>query len=161
MIEISIKDSWLEQAKKDALDMGRLNKSITNGEGNLAGFLGEIAVANFIQAERKNTFEYDLIKNNLRIDVKTKRCTSEPRPDYACSVAAYNITQDCDIYCFTRILESFRTCWVLGWMEKDEYFKQAAFCKKGEIDSNDSRGWRFKADCYNLEIGKLKDIKNL
>ena len=34
--------------------MGRLNNSITNGAGNIAGFIGEIIVADRMKAKRKS-----------------------------------------------------------------------------------------------------------
>lgn len=42
---IPIKPEWLEQAKKDAISMGALRGSLTKGEGNVAGFIGEIVVS--------------------------------------------------------------------------------------------------------------------
>ena len=99
---IPIKKEWLEQAKKDSQHMGMLNKSITEGQGNLAGFIGELVVQAIIGGVRKNTYDYDIIKNDKFIDVKTKRCTSEPKLNYDCSVAAYNTKQNCTHYVFTR-----------------------------------------------------------
>lgn len=152
------------EAEKDATDMGKLKASITKGEGNLVGFLGEIVTGAVIDAQRVNTFHYDLVKDSKLIDVKTKRCTSEPQLWYDCSVAAFNTKQECTHYVFTRVLDPEHTiCWVLGYLTKDDYFKLARFCKKGEIDTHDRTGrqWPFKADCYNVEISKLKDIREL
>ena len=160
--EISIPPEWLTQARKEAIAMGRLRESITSGAGNLAGFVGEIAVQSVVGGERNNTRDYDIVKPPFYFDVKTKRCTSAPRPNYACSIAAYNPHQKCTHYVFTRVLETdYKTCWILGYIEKDKYFEAATFCRKGDEDPNDNRGWRFKADCYNLEISKLKDIHDL
>jgi hypothetical protein len=160
--KVLVKPEWLTQAKKEASDMGALWGSITGGAGNLCAFVGEISTHSLIGGERKNTKDYDLVKPPWLIDVKTKRCTSEPKPMYDCSVADFNTTQDCTHYVFTRVLETdYSTCWILGYMPRDEYYQAARFCKKGEVDTNDRRGWRFKADCYNLEIAMLKDIKDL
>ena len=41
MIEIQITDDIKTIAKNKANEMGRLRNSITDGEGNLAGFIGE------------------------------------------------------------------------------------------------------------------------
>ena len=160
--EVPIKSEWLIKARKEAMDMGKLRQSITSGAGNLAGFIGEIAVQSVIGGTRKNTRDYDLVKEPHFIDVKSKRCTSIPLPNYACSIAAYNPHQKCTHYVFVRVLEiDYSRCWILGYMEKDKYFEAARFCRKGDEDPNDNRGWTFKADCYNLTIDKLKDINDL
>ena len=44
--------------------------------------------------------------------------------------------------------------WVLGYMEKEEYFNKATLLKKGQVDP--SNNFTVKADCYNLPISKLR-----
>lgn len=148
-----IKPEWIEEAKRKAKKLGILNNSITEGEGNICGFIGELMVADLVKGEIKNTYDYDILKKNIAIDVKTKRCTSEPKDFYECSVAAFNTNQKCHFYVFCRILENLKKGWICGIIRKDDYYKQSTFHKKGEYDpSND---WYFKADCYNL---KIKDL---
>jgi hypothetical protein len=157
--EVVIKPKWLEQATLLSEEMGVLRNSITRGQGNLAGFIGEIVVYNLVLGGfHENTFDYDIIKNDVKYDIKTKRCTSTPMPNYECSIAGMNPNQKCDYYIFTRVLNDQSICWVLGFLSKKEYFKKARFCKMGEVDSKSHMGWRFKADCYNVEIQDLKDI---
>jgi hypothetical protein len=169
MIEVSINKFLLGMARQKAEEMGKLNNSITAGEGNLAGFLGEFIAAQEIGAEVNNTYEYDLLvgdtANLIRIDVKTKRCTSKPRDFYECSIADYNTKQNCDIYVFTRLLwhkakpQVWERGWLLGWLPKKDYFEQATFLKKGQVDP--SNNYTVKADCYNLKISCLNDMVTL
>jgi len=49
--------------------------------------------------------------------------------------------------------------WLLGYINKKDYFEKATFLKKGSIDP--SNNWKVSTDCYNLPINKLKDIDNL
>lgn len=42
MIEVKITGSQIDKAKALAQELGQLNNSITGGQGNLAGFIGEI-----------------------------------------------------------------------------------------------------------------------
>ena len=149
--------SQIALARKKANEMGVLKNSITKGKGNVYGFLGEILVSSLIQGRSKNTYDFDIIKNETTIDVKTKTCTSEPRPNYYCSVAAFNIKQQCDIYIFVRIMEDFSKAWILGACTKEFFYKNAQFNKKGTIDESSPYKWKFKADCYNLPINKLKN----
>lgn len=155
----------IEQAKRMAEALGELNNSITRGDGNAHGFLGEILVAEAIGAQHNNSFDYDLVlstkKGPITIDVKTKRCTSTPWPNYECSIADYNPDQQCDFYVFVRILEDFSNAWILGKIRKEDYYKLATFRAKGQKDPNGLKGveFHFTADCYNLAIHDLKPIK--
>lgn len=161
MYELTIKPEWLIQAQKEASSLGELNNSIRHGEGNVYGFLGEIILCNITAAVLDRTYDYDIIYDGKKIDVKTKCCTSTPRPEYFCSVADYNTRQQCDYYTFMRILKDFSKAWVLGTISKEDFFKQATFGKKGELDPTSNLGWRFKADCFNLPVSALKGFYRL
>jgi len=160
MIDIYFSDDEIKQAKREAKDLGSLRNSITKGAGNVIGILGEIMCEKYIDnCVRKNTRNYDLIINDIKADVKTKRCTSQPRPYYDCSIANYNVMQKCDIYIFCRVFETLKHGWLLGWENKNDYFNNARFLEKGEIDP--SNNFTVKADCYNVAIQDLQGIQDL
>ena len=103
---------------------------------------------------------YETTSKKIKYDVKTKRCTSEPKPFYECSVAAYNTKQGCDRYAFVRVEYKngrWGRAWVLGWLEKEEYFKNAHKLRKGQVDP--SNGFKVKANCYNVAISDLKNFR--
>lgn len=157
MIEVKITEQMKKRAWRKAREMGKLNNSITNGDGNIAGFLGEEVANSVIGGEVTNTYDYDIVKNGIKYDVKTKRCTGEPKNYYDCSVAAFNTRQKCDEYVFVRIENvngKWGRAWILGHYPKKEYFNDARFLKKGEKDGDN--GFRVKADCYNMAIKDLK-----
>ena len=161
MIEIQITEQMKQRAWRKARQMGQLNNSITKGDGNIAGFLGEEVANNVIKGNINNTYDYDIIKNGVKYDVKTKRSTSEPKPHYECSVASYNTKQECDYYVFVRLENvggKWTRAWVLGHYEKKKYFRAARFLKRGQKDG--SNAFRVKADCYNMEIKKLKPVES-
>ena len=54
MISVCISDLILEKAQK-LFDFKKLNGSITDGDGNLAGALGEIIVCEYYKAKQENT----------------------------------------------------------------------------------------------------------
>lgn len=161
MIEIKINPKCIDVATKESIRLGKLNNSITKGEGNIAGIIGEMMVSYYLKIKRENTYEYDLISPDLKkYDVKTKRCSYKPESNFTVSVCALNITQKCDGYIFVRINNNLSIGWILGYMPKIEYFNNAKFCKKDDIDP-DGNGWKFKEDCYNMYIKDLNDINQL
>jgi len=158
MKNVKITDEVIKKAKQKASSMGTLKNSITKGEGNLAGFVGEAIVAEALCIAENNTFDYDMKYKNFKIDVKTKRVNTPPRPFYECSIAALNTKQECDFYVFTRVLNTLKEGWILGYLPKQDYFNLATFYKKGDIDP--SNGWEVRTDCYNVPISKLKNIQD-
>ena len=159
MKHISITNEDIQEATLLANNMGTLQNSITKGQGNVHGFLGEIITSKFLKSKLSNTYDYDIIYNNLKIDVKTKRVTTPPKDYYECSVASLNTKQLCDIYVFTRILKDMTKGWLLGYINKKDYFDKAILLKKGDIDP--SNNWKLLTDCYNLPINKLNNIEKL
>ena len=162
MREIEITADMLDRATKRSRNMGSLKNSITSGQGNVAGFLGEEVVNSILCGIIKDTKDFDIEYNGLTYDVKTKRCTSQPLPHYECSIASFNTRQKCDRYIFVRIEQlgqDYTRAWILGWYDKVEYFQYARKLKKGDRDGDNN--FLVKADCYNFPIKALKDIKEL
>jgi hypothetical protein len=157
MLEVKITEGHLKRAKMLDSSMGTLRNSITNGEGNLSGFLGEVIVGEILKARHDNTYDYDLVlSTGETVDVKTKRTNFPPKYGYDCSVAAFNTKQKCDYYAFVRVKNDLTTAWVLGFYPKQLYFEHAKFHRKGEFD--ESNKFTFKADCYNLPISGLREL---
>jgi len=160
MMELAITPEMIKEAKQKDKEMGTLKNSITKGKGNLAGFLGEILANKALKGRISNTYQYDIVlEDGKTVDVKTKNTTVKPLPSYDCSIAAFNITQKCDLYCFVRVKNDLTKGWVLGVYDKSEYFKDSVFMKKGEVDP--SNNFVVKSDCYNLKINKLKEIEEV
>lgn len=154
MVEIEITDEMILQAREKAREMGKLNKSILKGGGNLAGFIGEFVAQVVMGGQIENTYQYDLVlENGAKVDVKTKQTNFEPKPDYDCSISSESRIQDCDKYAFVRVKNDLTIAWFLGSIDKNKFFKKAKHFKKGELDS--SNNYTVKADCWNL---KIKDL---
>ena len=157
MIKINVTEEMIESCKEKAKNIGKLKNSITEGEGNLSGILGEYIVHQHLPNSLwKNTYDYDLVEDEKKIDVKTKRCNSHPRIFYDCSVAETSLHQNCDEYIFVRVLNNMSKAWLLGKMSHKEFFEKARYMKKGEIDP--SNNFTVKANCYNLQIKELEEI---
>ena len=81
MIEIEITEQMKKQAWAKSREMGVIRNSIMKGDGNIAGFLGEEVANVVIDGTISNTYDYDVVsKSGIKYDVKTKRCTSPPKP---------------------------------------------------------------------------------
>ena len=61
------------KAREKAIEVGRLNNSILNGGGNLAGFIGEQIVLFVLGGDWLNTYEYDLVINGKRLMLKLSK----------------------------------------------------------------------------------------
>jgi len=159
MKTIEISKEQIDRAN-NLYEFTELNGSITKGQSNIYGALGEVIIFDIYKEKGYNvdfnsTYDYDLIIEGYKIDVKTKRTKVNPMPNYLCSVSAFNIRQKCDYYFFLRINENMKYCYLLGYKRKTDFFNQAIFNKKGSLDVN---GWSFKDDCYNLKIDMLNEF---
>lgn len=161
MIEVTITDEMIQNAKRLADDLGVLNHSIRNGLGNLAGFLGEECVlSHFKEAVRDNTYQHDILLKGSRIEVKTKDRTVPPKIDYECSIPYSLYQQAANFYFFVSLLrknETYVKGYLVGYMSKPEFFKKATLFRKGEVDP--SNNFTVKADCWNLKIKDLHQFK--
>ena len=165
IINIPFTKEMVESSHKKAKALGKINNSILGGLGNFAGYLGEEAVAHFIGAEivsndeGTDKYNYDIVKDGRRIEVKTKRRTVAPRDYYDVSVAKTSAHQQPDLYIFTSIQfqgATPRAVWVLGQKRRDEYFKEATLWKKGDVDKRNN--FKTHQDMYNLQVKDLEPL---
>ena len=154
MIEIQVTPEMAEAAVWMADDMGELNNSIRQGEGNVYGFLGELLFIEVAGGSHRNTYDWDVeLPDGSTVDVKTKCVTSEPKPHYDCSVASIGVNQDCDYYAFVRVHKDMTVGWYLGAMTKQDFLGNARFLQAGVPDGDN--GWSPTIDCYNVTISNL------
>ena len=157
MRKFKITKAALKRAQLRADKLPLLNNSIRKGEGSLVAYIGEEVAKAVLGGEIEDTYDYDLRYGSKTVDVKTKERTVPPRPNYNCTVADFNTKQGCDEYAFVSVLNDYSTAWYLGKISKKDFYKEAKFYKKGELDpdSPPSKDFYFKADCYNIPISKL------
>ena len=151
-----------DKADEMSKEMGVLKGSFTGGAGNMTGFLGELALSNQLGYKHKGTtfnYNYDLKYHGLKIDVKSKGCTTEPLEHYEASVSGWNTKQKCDAYFFTRVHKDYSTVWLLGWLPPKEFFDKASFVPQGQRDP--SNGWLCRSDHYSVPIKELNSYESL
>lgn len=160
MIIRQVTQDMIESANSRSSKMGELNNSITRGQGNIAGFVGEEIVMDFAREfypydiRLDDSYDYDLMWGRWRIDVKTKRTAVAPLDSYEASIAAFNTKQQCDAYVFVRVMNDYSCGYICGWEAKRTYFEKARFLRAGEYDN--SNRWTCRADCYNVQYGNLR-----
>mgnify|MGYP003108519641 FL=1 len=143
-----------------ATAMGVLPNSFTKGMGRMTGCLGEIAVNKFISKSKyvgDNLFTHDLEHKKKRIEIKSKTCSSIPKPEYIVSVnTPKSKIPDNDVYFFTRVRKDLMFVWILGWLPTTKYFSIASFMNRGDKDEH---GFMYKASGYHTAISELNDPK--
>jgi len=157
MKKIYITPEQIEEAK-DLYNFKCLKNSITNGESQVHGALGELIAMQVLDLRNNHVdyvghYDYDLICNGKKIDVKTIKSNHEPKDDYNANISAFNHTQQTDYYLWCYVSLDMTYGYVIGYLEKDEFYRIAELKKKGEIDYGD---WTFKSDTYTTKIKNLK-----
>jgi len=154
MQEIKITKGMLADASNRAKELGILKNSISKGKGNVAGMLGEEIVLKVLGGKLESSYDYDIVlPDGSTTDVKTKLTTVKPLPKYSCSVSAYNIRQKCDSYTFVRVKKDLTVGWFLGSINKLDFFNEARFVEKGEIDPTNE--YKARTSCFNCPISVL------
>ena len=180
MIQLPYTEEMITQARKEAVKLGSLNNSILKGAGNVAGFLGEIATTSFLGAERISNnegidkYHHDIIWNDEKCEVKTKRRLKSPLPDYDVSIAATSLHQRpfVETYLFVsleferseyrhdiggKVYMGLKKIWLVGQKSAKDYFKEATFYPEGQVTG--SNNFKTVRDMYNLKISGLDKIK--
>jgi hypothetical protein len=154
MIEMKISDIDMMNAKSRSDLMGVLASSRTQGKGNLAGFVGEALTERHTSGKLVESYDYDIEICDLKIDVKTKSCSSEPKAHYLCSVMSYQLKNECDGYIFARVNLASGVGWLLGYISKVDLLDRGFFAKKGSPDGR----FTFTEDCWNVKVEDLLEI---
>lgn len=157
VLKISISDSNIKKSRRRAASLKNSRRKISAG-GEIYGLLAEELFLDNYGGTLIDNKDYDINHNSIgRIDVKTKRCSSPPESHYTCSVAEYQLDNDCDYYAFYRIHVNLNTAWFLGIISKAEFLKKATKLNKGDMDGS----FVCKANCYNIKISELKTISDV
>ena len=166
IVEVKFTDDMVARAKAKAKSLGSINNSIRKGKGNIVGYLGEEIVAHYMKAdiisndEGTEKYNYDLVKDGKKIEVKSKERTVPPKGYYDASVAETSRHQKTDIYVFTSIQcnggKPVRA-WICGQKDAKEYFEQARFYAKGDIDP--SNNFEVLTDMHNMPYKDLDPVE--
>lgn len=167
MIEIQITNEMKSYAEKKINlikfnSNKNLNKFGSEKNRTMTGYLGEQIVMAYLKtAINVDDYEYDLLYNNIKIEVKTISCKFKPKLDYLCTVNSCNDVgthrQSANYYIFTRIINDLSVGWILGYMKCSEFFEKGKYITKC---SEAVAGISFdKANATVLPISELNLMK--
>lgn len=162
--------SWLASETKTPYN----ENSFMKGQRQVIAFLGEFAFMVYyssFNSKWSDGIESDCQLNGLTFDVKSKKNNTDLsvqfRDSWEASVALteYTQRQNVDFYYFVRVcdidknaeqdyFERYPKIWLLGFINKNNYFSKGRFLKKGDIDS--SNNYTVKWDCCNMRYVDLK-----
>ena len=164
MLQLPVDDKIIREATEWAENLGGIYNSITRGDGNYAGRLGELALAKHLGVEVEDHKDYDLIYNDSKVEVKTKRRATKPKPNYTVNIASTSRHQKPDTYAFLSLEYSDRDSaghysdllkiWLCGYKDADQFFEEAEFWPKGTPDPPFFKTHR---DMYVMKIGELDE----
>ena len=164
MLQLPFDNEMIRAATDWAENLGGIYNSITKGDGNYAGRLGELALAKHLGVEVKDHKDYDLIYNDSKVEVKTKRRATKPKPNYTVNIAATSKHQKPDTYAFLSVEYSDRDSggnysdllkiWLCGYKSADQFFEEAEFWPKGTPDPPFFKTHR---DMYVMKIEELDE----
>jgi hypothetical protein len=156
---VLITPAQVTEARDEAQELGVLNGSISHGEGNFKGKLGEIIVRDLLNATRTDDeHNYDLLSSTgLRLEVKTSGTTKNYLDSgYWNRVNCANLRQKCHAYVFCAVNEDTMRAWICGWAWKDEFLSSSTLFKAGYRVPN--TGNVMRADSMNIQTGNLFPI---
>lgn len=162
-IEIRIENNMLSKAKRrnelnidryGAVDENTVLASQTS-DIRKSGYLAEeITLKAFPFLMQADSPNYDLVFQGKKIEVKAGSCNTIPKLSYEAEVLASIQRRMFDIFIFVRHLRDYSVAWVLGFIEKDEFFNRARFVEKGTAAH---RNYIYSSDKFILPIGQLND----
>jgi len=174
MIELPFTEEMLLRAKKrlenifkdSARRGGNFKQNTILKNGSEAGLLFEEAFLEYFPesslvnqtGESRNKFNYDIIFQGKKCELKAVLRTVKPSPDYVCSVNAYTSKHQIpDMYIFSSIQHKDyvpKTITLVGCLSREDFYRKAKFLKEGDRDFNNI----VKKDKYNVLISQLDDI---
>lgn len=176
MIKLPYDEEMRQSATAWSKQLGSLKDSITSGRGNIAGRIGELALAKYLGVDTpEDKYDHDIKFNKEIIEVKTKRRIAAPKPFYDVSVAETSRHQTPDRYAFVSLefeesgyygqpadglnrrggkqYKNLLNVWYCGDITYKKFWDTAELWKKGRRD--ESNDFTTLVNMWNLPISKL------
>ena len=163
VIEFNIPDCMYAEAISRSNQLKVLNNSITNGEGNIAGYIGQLAFVQLFNGEHSDTYDYDISHPELgKVEVKTKRqSVNYVNLNFEGSISDYNPNQKYDHAAFFRVNIDQKKGWFCGFTSKEGFDQLSRNMAKGKVDEQSSNNFKVKSDCRNIYYNQLSRKVNI
>jgi len=134
-----------EHARRDKAIYGFHNsKSFVDDKARFRGSLGEEVVSVYFKTPRTNTKDYDIILNNVKVEVKSQGQNQDRvKIDYEVHVAN-KLSNGCDKYVFVIVHNSYKYAWIVGQMERRKF------------NDNCRREWYKGGLVYKMNVSDLQ-----
>lgn len=173
MLRVGFTEADVFAAASMAQDLGVLPGSMLRGGGSAAGYLAEIAIARHLGAKLVSCdpgagkFNHDMVlPDGPSVELKTKRRTVRPRPNFAGTVARTSLHQTPDLLMFASVTFASRTrekpwvyrnpteIWLCGFITPAEFKKEAYPIERGKPDGG-GNGFTATADALSINYSSL------
>jgi len=152
--KVGIDYQMLLRAAQRSIKMGALRQSLMKGQRNIVGFLGEeIYQACCPLAEHRDTFDYDFLLRGQRIDIKTRRFSTNPYSNFDFAVPITKDSYEVDFYVFCGVHSDLTYGWLLGFLSKAEFFKLSILKEAGTAMA---RNGNYATDNRVIRLSKLR-----
>ena len=139
------------------------NYSGNNPLKRFAGYVGQVAAHKYFKgSENVDAFDFDILFEGLRVEIKTSCRSVPPLDTYIARVAGSNSSQLCDVYVFASAQcnngKFSHGCWLVGWITKEQMLSSMWFTAKGTKATD---GFTEKGDCFKMLISDLRPMTSL
>jgi hypothetical protein len=138
--------------------------SVLDGSGTVWGTIGEYVVREYLRKKKikakfpkEFSIDFDINANNLKLEIKSKRCKNTPFSNYEGSTPCY-YDQKCDYYIFTRVRKDWKRIWIMGCISKKD-FHESRKIQKGNSYRGSNRVF-YKSDSHIIPYYKCQSINS-
>jgi hypothetical protein len=157
MENVEITHDMLIRAAQRSMTMGRLRNSATDGDRNMTGFVGEEAFkAKFPDAIPKDHYDYDFLRNERTIDVKSRIGYDKFSKDFNWAIPLSKQEFKADRYFFIVVHHQLKIAKLCGFFTRKDMSEKTCFIHAGE-HMPDTKGTIAKSD--NI-IVYLRDLRS-
>ena len=143
--------------------LGSVPNAVGGYTARMAGFLGEVAVCNYLGKKCEyvgdTEYDHDALYKKHKIEIKSKSCGRRPDPHFNAFVnGPPELSPDNDVYFFTRVRSDLRRVYLCGWLPTPTLFDEAEYKPVGVMDNY---GFVTSMEGFHIEISELHHPKTL
>jgi len=170
MIEFDVPEHEISRAverasrmkfKKRASDTLQFESEERQKQMAIAGMVGEAAFQQWRKdAIHADTKDFDFVSKGLRIDIKSRSVSYQPKLHHDHAIPERDREQDHDILVFAAVKKDMTKVWLVGWSYKKDFFEKLAVKRKrgDEKIKDDGTVLKLKASNYEVTYSKLNGI---